>query len=281
MNKLVWLLLIAFPFLHTLTAAGQCYMQTTHDMWYDANGNIVGDNATYAECDEPYAYAEVHITMPSGLQYSGSDTGIDFVEAVTQASTNSETGQGSFSGSNVADSLCWEDAYNSRSFQQSFPVCAIPVSFRQTTGYDVGGGTLHFEYAWDSSTHHLADLNSSSCTIREYVTYPGGSPFYWPSPPYAAGSSSQNPTILPSPPIPGGDGAGQDNNSPKSFRSPYVASTFTATQYFQYSCTCNNAMNVNLAGPISITRVVSQNPDGSWRFTVTKSGSSASINPLP
>jgi hypothetical protein len=37
--------------------------------------------------------------------------------------------------------------------------CAIPVNYRQVgRGTDIGGGTLHFDYRWDSSTGGLDDL---------------------------------------------------------------------------------------------------------------------------
>lgn len=159
--------------------------------------------------------------------------------------------------------------------------CAIPTNFRQTVGRDAGSGVLHFEYAWDSSTAHLSDLELSGCTVNENVSYPGGNPFYWPSPPWASGTNTPNPTILPVPPIPGADGTGADNHSTAGFRTPYQAASFTATQYYQYSCTCDHSSNVHLAGPISIVRSVGQNPDLTWKYTITKSGVSAYINPLP
>lgn len=159
--------------------------------------------------------------------------------------------------------------------------CAIPTNFRQTVGRDAGNGVLHFEYAWDSSTGHLSDLSSSGCTVNENVSYPGGNPFYWPSPPWASGTHTNNPTILPSPPLSGADGALQDDHSPLTFQRPYQAAAFTATQYYQYSCTCDHSSNVNLAGPISIARSVSMNSGGIWKYTITKSGVSAYINPLP
>jgi hypothetical protein len=78
-------------------------------------------------------------------------------------------------------------------------------------------------------------------------------------------------------------GSGTDNHStPGAFRTPYSAVTFTATQVYRYSCPCVNSGNwVTIAGPFSIMRSVSQNPDGSWKFTITKNQGSATINPLP
>ena len=100
-----------------------------------------------------------------------------------------------------------------------------------------------------------------------------------PNPPWV--QSNQNPGISPNPGIPGQNGSLPDDHLPGTFGSSKAEATFTATQYYRYSCTCNNSSNVNLAGPISITRSVSQNPNGTWKYTITKSGVSASINPLP
>jgi len=138
-----------------------------------------------------------------------------------------------------------------------------PAPFRPTSdkllGVMLGVEWLHFEYAWDSSSGKLSDLTGSGCTVYENVSYPGGNPFLWPSPPYATGSRTPNPTILPSPPVPGADGSLQDTHSPKPFLKPYRPATFSATQYYQYSCTCGNANNIDLAGPITVTRTVTQN----------------------
>jgi hypothetical protein len=68
-----------------------------------------------------------------------------------------------------------------------------------------------------------------------------------------------------------------------TFVKPYVASSITAVQNYQYICACaNNGQPVNLTGPLNIVRSVSQNTNGSWKFTVTKpTNGQASINPLP
>jgi hypothetical protein len=79
--------------------------------------------------------------------------------------------------------------------------CAVPNNFHltNTSGFDAGNGTLHLEYAWGSSTGHLADL--AQCTVNEKVDYNSADlPFQ--SPPFPAGINPPNPTILPVPPIP-------------------------------------------------------------------------------
>jgi hypothetical protein len=152
---------------------------------------------------------------------------------------------------------------------------AVPTNFRQTAGRDAGGGILHFEYAWDSSTGNRADL--SACEVGEHVAYPGPSPFPRPSPPFPSGSV-QNPTIKWGPATIRG---GQDNHRTGNMRfvKPYSARTYTATQYYRYRC--SRGSPVNLMGPISIVRAVSRKRDGNYKFMITKSGVSAEIDPLP
>jgi hypothetical protein len=156
-------------------------------------------------------------------------------------------------------------------------VVPIVTNFHQTIGRDQGNGVLGFEYHWNSSSGNLADL--SQCSVREVVTYPGSGDYAWSSPPYATHSET-NPTILATAAT---GGVGNDVHSPGSgFTSTYVSNSFTATQKYQFSCTNYNSGTWNdLVTGISIVRTVSQNADSSWKYTITKSGVSASINPLP
>jgi hypothetical protein len=90
---------------------------------------------------------------------------------------------------------------------------------------------------------------------------------------------SSNP---PDPPVPGTDGTIGDSQLNGTFVKPYSYSTFTATQYWQYKCSNINGGNpVNISGPLSIVRTVSQNPNKTWMYTVTKINISATINPPP
>ena len=167
------------------------------------------------------------------------------------------------------------DSQTLRGCEPSRSASAVPTNFRQTAGRDAGGGILHFEYTWDSSTGNRADL--SGCEVGEHVSYLGPSPFPRPSPPFPSGSVS-NPTIIW---IAGTDGAFNDNHRTgnMSFVKPYSASTYTATQYYRYRC--NRGSPVNLMGPISIVRAVSRKSDGNYKFRITKSGEFAEIDPLP
>jgi YD repeat-containing protein len=152
-------------------------------------------------------------------------------------------------------------------------VCPVPINFNQVADSD-NNGVLHLEYAWQSSTGNLADLDN--CTVGEIVTYPSGNP-YAPGSPFTA--TAPNPTVIDAPAT---TGAGVDNHSMFGVSSPYSAASFTATQYYRYRCTCANGGNyVNMVGPLSIVRQVSQNPNGSWKYNITKPFGSATKNPLP
>jgi hypothetical protein len=142
---------------------------------------------------------------------------------------------------------------------------AIPRNFRQTAGSDAGGGVLHFEYAWDSSTGNLADLRG--CEVGERVDYTQTE-----NPPFC---NRRNPTILW---VAGQDGRAQDNHSPGLCGARKV-STERATQYYRYRC--GGGSPVNLMGPVSIVREVIRKPDGSYKYRITKSGIPAEIDPLP
>ena len=148
-------------------------------------------------------------------------------------------------------------------------VCPVPINYTQTSGYGDSNGILHFQYAWDSNTGNLADL--FACTVREYVTFPGSSPYNWTSPPYVA-TSTPWPITLGGPAT---QGSAPDTHDHPGFRTPYTADSFTATQYYQYICTCANGNQpVNLMGPLYIFRSVSQ-VNGIWQYSITKSGINA------
>ena len=151
--------------------------------------------------------------------------------------------------------------------------CAVPTGYQQTSGSGDGQGILHFTYTWGSSTGNLADL--SACTVREYVTYPGNSPFIWPDPPYSQANTTFPVTLG----GPAAAGTAPDTHSYPGFQQPYQANSFTATQYYQYICPCaNNGQAVNLMGPLSITRqVYFSSPNGKWTYQASKSGVNASF----
>ncbi|MCX5632449.1 MAG: hypothetical protein NTW93_02045 [Phycisphaerae bacterium] len=154
-------------------------------------------------------------------------------------------------------------------------VPAKPTNLHCVYVQDLGDGRLYFRYEWDSTTGDLGDLGNSA--VREKVDYPGGSPYYWPSPPWIGWVP--NPTIAPNPPIPGTYGLMSDTHSPPGFTTPYQTASVTAMQVYQYICGCKEDWDTLLSiGPIY--RFVTQ--DGPyWRYSILKSGAYAEIFPLP
>jgi hypothetical protein len=154
-------------------------------------------------------------------------------------------------------------------------VCAHPVSFRQVS-QSSSNGIIHFKYAWDSNTGNLNDLNH--CDVGQRVTYPAspGADFIFPSPPYVAGVLSRNPleTLLP-----GTLGQAQDTHGHPMFLPPYApGGVVEAQQQYFYQCLCLNArQSLQIQ---SIIRNVAPQGNG-WEYTITKSGVTGTIDPLP
>jgi hypothetical protein len=65
-----------------------------------------------------------------------------------------------------------------------------------------------------------------------------------------------------------------DNKIYPAISKPYVNASFVVAQRFAYFCLCSNQPGTikTLTGPISITRSVSPNADGTWKACITKSG---------
>src|SRR5437660_5423596 len=101
--------------------------------------------------------------------------------------------------------------------------------------------------------------------MQENVTYPGGNPFVYPSPPFPV-ASAPNPTNTPNPPAPGSAGSTGINDThyipggggASSFVKPYSGYQVTATQYEQYKCG-NQTTWTNFYGPAYIYRTIGQN----------------------
>jgi len=152
-----------------------------------------------------------------------------------------------------------------------------PVNYQQMgPGVAESNGGLHFNYTWGSTTGNVADL--TDCEVGEDVMYPStANPFPWPSPPYLG--SWANPTIRW---VPATDGAGQDVQLHPAFLTPYVANAVTANQTYRYKCGSIGIVDFGGWLDIAIARTVSDSTgQGCWGYTVTKSGYSASVSPLP
>ena len=150
--------------------------------------------------------------------------------------------------------------------------CAIPVSFRTKSVSEPSDGSLVFNYEWSSSTGNQSDL--SACTVGETVFYPGSqNPFSWPLPMV---QSTTNPTVITGL----GSNAGfiDTNGSPNSYRSPYFANSFQATQRLWWSCPCHeNGGNQLFVPDIAINRRIFRDADGLWNYEITKSGRTSRV----
>jgi hypothetical protein len=249
---------------------------------YVAQIAAIGSNGQYYDCYNNWYPSSIY--WATLFTYDPGIASVTGPEELHGEDTGSTTLSGSYSY------VYWETDYMDcyqryDTVSDNAPVdvaCATPTNFHitSTTGFDAGNGRLHIEYGWGSSTGNLADLGQ--CTVTEKVDY-NSQDLPFASPPFPANINPPNPTILPVPPVPGTDGAIEDNNStPGSFVKPYSAKTITATQVWRYTCGCaNNGQPVVFYGPHSIVRSVTQNTDGSWKFLITKDGKSATINPLP
>ena len=153
------------------------------------------------------------------------------------------------------------------------PACAVPTNLQQVgSGQDVGSGALQFNYSFSSSVGTVGRL--SNCEVGELLQYESGkNPFPAPFPAISAATSFWGPANT---------GSFTDTHAtPGTFRTPYFSNSINVQQSYRYHCACyNNNQPQVLSGPISIDRYVE--PSGmNWRFRITKSSSSASIDPLP
>jgi hypothetical protein len=138
-----------------------------------------------------------------------------------------------------------------------------------------GNGTLVFNYGWSSSTGNLQDLQH--CLVYERLDYQGPNPFTWPS--TFCSSQNPNPEYLPSAGINAANGGLMDTQA-TCFAKPYSATSLPITQTLQYICGTMNGYN-NLSGQISLSRTVTQNSNGTFAFTMSAQGQSATVNPMP
>jgi len=170
------------------------------------------------------------------------------------------------------------NAYANVSATAHITAPAHPINFRCISASADSEGNLHYEYAWDSSTGNLADLDA--CTIKERLSYDGnstgyyskdvnGTPCYVLPPPFKG--------VFANPEIYGGTsgtqgGEGDDQFVPQ-IPGPYQYGSYTAIQDYIYTDDNSNPNNPNdytvLRGPIDIVRTVWA-PDINWVYDITK-----------
>jgi hypothetical protein len=170
--------------------------------------------------------------------------------------------------------------------EQTVDDCARVMNFAQNgNGSDVGGGLLQFNYTFQSSTGDLSDL--AACSLWENLLYnprPFDSPPFpadWPDPDWNQHSNPDS-FVFGVNPVGGVLSDGHNPPGAGTWVTPYTTSTGTIAQYYEFSCPCfNSGAKTVVDGPYTITRTVTQNPNSTWKYTVTKAGASATVNPLP
>jgi hypothetical protein len=152
--------------------------------------------------------------------------------------------------------------------------CAVPTNFREvaSNGKD---GVITFIYAWDSSTGDLADL--AQCEVGEYVKYPSEDPEYiFPQPPWS--TKVDNPFIR----WFSATEMAVDKHHMLNPAGKCAPASVTALQKYRYHCPCkSNDEPQDLIAPLEIVRTVTENADGSFKYTVSKSGVSSSVEMCP
>lgn len=156
------------------------------------------------------------------------------------------------------------------------PFCAVPTNIQQAAPGTASNGVLAFQYSFSSSTGRLADLGS--CHYREYVTYngnpgrydPNNGDYYPPSPPWSV-QPYTNPTTSSAGTV-ATSGGFSDTQGVAGFAKPYSASSFTATQLYQWNCGCyqGGSWQNFLGQPLQISRTIAQDPGGHWFYQVCK-----------
>ena len=150
--------------------------------------------------------------------------------------------------------------------------CAVPVSFAISEGPScgIGNGLLGTRYVWGSSTGNLQDLQN--CRVREQLSYENGGAL--PSPPFPPYTYTFDNDRL------GGvatTGETTDLNRPPEgqFVMPYSEARFSASQRFEYNCTCQYTSSYTpFPGftDMEILRRVTQDGGTTWKYGVTKHG---------
>lgn len=223
----------------------------------------------------------------ASVGYSGEAEGISAGDSTISASWDAETWFPALS------EYC-EQGFVQANYEApvTVPPCAYPVNFRQEgAATDIGNGILQFRYTWDSSTgtSSAAIDQLYACELIEETGISGSSSNpYYPPPPFplsavpnpggSTGYSMAHRPLIDNHRVPGTPNI----TTVPVFITPYQNATYTVNQAYKFRCPCyQNYQFQVLLGNINIVRSVSPATGSNWKYTVTKSGASATINPLP
>jgi hypothetical protein len=163
---------------------------------------------------------------------------------------------------------------------------AHPVGLYVNNVGTTGNGDLIFDYRWSSSTGNLADIQH--CFVNERLDFPTQPTYTYPA--AMCGDTHNSPEFRPNPAVNAGEGQVMDTFA-GCFAKPYAATgVIHVTQHIQYICGTMNGPN-NLSGAISMNSSISQNADGTFRYSEDDQGVpdingvifdyAATLNPLP
>lgn len=259
--------------------------------WLDPNGlylqvgasNNTGVLEGFWDCwggyHAPYAAwaSGWNVDSPSVTSMSTVDWGVARADGWSEGSTNA-------TGTWDADSWDWDYNIEVCVYQglvayapgNVVVACDRPTTFYEDSHWEAPAGVLNFRYRWNSTSFNVANL--TTCTLWEELT---DTPSPWPSPPFSARNGGP-PATRQYQMANGTAGLLEDGHWPGgTFVTPYGSAMATTSQRYFYRCSCEGNLTQYIWGPQNIVRSIASNGTGGWKYTITKTGQSATINPLP
>lgn len=150
-----------------------------------------------------------------------------------------------------------------------------PIRFRQVGDPIISKGEITFNYAWECNVE-MYRLRGT--IVGEKVTYPGGSPYVFPNPPFD--EEYNNPTITG---VEGSDALLSDTHHVPKFLyfSNFGEVSIDAIQYYTFRAPwMGEGQYQILEGPLTINRRVYKSGGEGWMYSCTKKGVTATIPAL-
>ncbi len=251
---------------------------TYNDGEYGGDGYVYGwssvDDYVPQGCDHSNYNTTTYLTSPTG-RYASLESGGTSSNVAMEY--DGEVGYWDVGTEGYLFCSCaGTDLYYSGESPLTLDVCAVPTNFRETSRRVLSTlPVLEFNYAWGSSTGQLSDLQP--CSTGEQLA---DTPNPWPSPPFNADTPGySNPYFKTF--AGGSQGYFSDDHWTGGFTFPLRAASVTTTQSYWYSCPCNGGAKITMSGaPWPVQRDVIQNPNGSFKYQVSKQGLSTTKDPI-